>query len=80
MITVTVANQCRCCSGIPTRRRARIKGNLRTDAIDDAIGRAISGLTELVDSSGSDVPEFQSELNHAMLAAIRALQAVREDS
>jgi hypothetical protein len=48
------------------------------DAIGDTLGRAISDLDELADSPGSDVPEFQSELNHAMNAAIYALQAVRE--
>ena len=55
-----------------------VKPDLRTEEIDGQIARAISELTELVDSPGSDVPEFQSELNHAMFAAICALQAVRE--
>jgi hypothetical protein len=49
-----------------------------SDAIGDTIGRAISDLSELVDSPSSNVPEFQSELNDAIAAAIYALQAVRE--
>jgi hypothetical protein len=50
------------------------------DELGDAIGRAISELDELADSERCDVPEFQSELNHAMFAAVHALQAVREGS
>jgi hypothetical protein len=53
---------------------------LRGDAVDFAMAKAIAVLTELVDSPESDVPEFQSELNHVMLATICALQAVREGS
>jgi hypothetical protein len=55
-----------------------VKPGLRGDVVDSAMATAISRLTELVDSPESDVPEFQSELNHAILAAICALQAVRE--
>lgn len=43
-----------------------------------AIVRAISELDELIGSERCDVPEFQSELDHAMLAAACALQAVRD--
>jgi hypothetical protein len=57
-----------------------VKPGLRADAVDSAMARAISGLTELVDSPESEVPEFQSELNHVILATICALLAVREGS
>ena len=44
----------------------------------DELGKAISDLDELFDSERADVPEFQSELNHAMCSASYALRAVRE--
>jgi hypothetical protein len=51
---------------------------VRHDPCPDAIGRAISDLTELFGPPSNDVPEFQSELDHAICAATYALQAVRE--
>jgi hypothetical protein len=51
---------------------------VRHDPCPDAIGRAISDLSELFGSPSNDVPEFQSELDHAICAATYALQAVRE--
>lgn len=57
-----------------------VKHGLRAEAVDSAMARAISGLTELADSPESEVPAFQSELNHVILATICALQAVREGS
>src|SRR5437899_164754 len=53
---------------------------VRYDPRPDAIGRAISDLSELLDSPSNDVPEFQGELNNAICAATCALQAVREDN
>jgi hypothetical protein len=49
-----------------------------SSATGDTIGRAISDLSELVDSPSGDVPEFQRDLNDAIVAAIYALEAVWE--
>jgi hypothetical protein len=57
-----------------------VKPGLRADAVDSTLARAISRLTELADSSESDVPAFQSELNHVLLATVCALLAVRDGS
>jgi hypothetical protein len=51
---------------------------VRHDPCPDAIGRVISDLSELFGSPSNDVPEFQSELDHAICAATYALEAVRE--
>jgi len=50
------------------------------DATGGLLGRTISDLEELAGSLFGNVPEFQSELDDAMAAAIYALQAVREGS
>jgi hypothetical protein len=57
---------------------AVLRGEPRSNPIGDTILRAISDLDELYDSESADVPEFQSELNHAITASIYALQAVWE--
>jgi hypothetical protein len=51
---------------------------VRSDPCPDEIARTISDLDELFGSESNDVPEFQSELNHAICAAACALEAVRD--
>jgi hypothetical protein len=51
---------------------------VRGDPRPDVIAGAISDLDEQFGSESADVPEFQSELNHAICAAACALEAVRD--